>query len=126
MDLRIIYTILIGAFSGILGGAFGLGGTFIMIPFIILLGIVPDYKTAVGTVLFTLLLPISFLAVLEYVKRDQVDYKISFILCISYFIAAYFGAIINKTYDVSILQYGCAFTFLFVTIYYFYVAYVSS
>jgi uncharacterized protein len=125
MELRLIYSALVGALSGILGGAFGLGGSFIMLPGVILLNIVPDYKTAVGTILFSLLPPVSLLAVFEFGKRKQVDYTVGTILFISYFIAAYFGSIINKNVDNKKLQYGCAFSFLLVTIYFFYTAYTS-
>jgi uncharacterized membrane protein YfcA len=123
MELRIIYTILIGIISGILGGAFGLGGSFVMLPGVILLNVVPDYATAVGTILFSLLPPVSLLAVFDYGKRGKIDYLIGTLLFIFYFIAAYIGAIINKKYDQKTLEYGCAFTFLLITIYFFYHAY---
>ena len=44
MDLmQIILTIILGGISGILGGALGLGGSFIMLPGVILLNIIPNY-----------------------------------------------------------------------------------
>jgi uncharacterized membrane protein YfcA len=123
MNLRLVYSIIVGTISGILGGAFGLGGSFIMLPGIILLNIVPNYNTAVGTILFSLLPPVSLLAVIEYAKRKEVDYVVGTILFITYFLAAYIGAYINKIYDTKTLEYGCAFTFLIITIYFFYRAY---
>jgi uncharacterized protein len=125
MELRLLYSALIGALSGILGGAFGLGGSFVMLPGVILLKVVPDYKTAVGTILFSLLPPISLLAVIEYGKRKQVDYTVGTILFITYFIAAYYGSIINKNVDNKKLQYGCAVSFLIIAMYFFYEAYTS-
>lgn len=126
MDLRLINTVLVGAFAGILGGAFGLGGSFMIIPGILLLKIVPDYKTAIGTGLFTVLLPITLLAVIEYGKLNKIDYKISFILFVSYIIAAYFGSIINKMVAIKTLKYGSATTFLLISIFYFYLAHTSG
>ena len=123
MNLRILYTIIVGTLSGILGGAFGLGGSFVMLPGVILMNIVPNYNTAVGTILFSLLPPVSLLAVIEYAKRKEVDYIIGTILFVTYFLAAYLGAYINKIYDTKTLEYGCAFTFLLITIYFFYRAY---
>jgi uncharacterized membrane protein YfcA len=123
MNLRLINTVIVGVISGILGGAFGLGGSFIMLPGIILLNIVPDYNTAVGTILFSLLPPVSLLAVIEYAKRNEVDYLVGMLLFVTYFLAAYIGAYVNKIYDEKTLQYGCAFTFLLITIYFFYRAY---
>jgi len=122
-SLQIIYTIIVGIVSGILGGAFGLGGSFVMLPGIILLNVVPDYATAVGTILFSLLPPVSLLAVFDYGKRGKIDYLVGTILFIFYFLAAYVGALINAKYDQKTLEYGCAFTFLLITIYFFYHAY---
>ena len=123
MDINIIYSILIGTLSGILGGAFGLGGSFVMLPGLILLNVSKNFNTAVGTILFSLLPPVSLLAVIEYYKRDQVDMKIGTILFITYFIAAYFGAKINKMYSQKTLEYACATVFLMITIFFYYHAY---
>jgi uncharacterized membrane protein YfcA len=123
MEINIIYTILIGALSGILGGAFGLGGSFVMLPGLILLNVVKDFNTAVGTILFSLLPPVSLLAVVEYYKRGQVDIKIGTILFVTYFLAAYLGAKINKMYDQKTLEYACATVFLMITVYFYYHAY---
>jgi uncharacterized membrane protein YfcA len=123
MDINIIYSILIGTLSGILGGAFGLGGSFIMLPGLILLNVTKDFNTAVGTILFSLLPPVSLFAVIEYYKRGQVDMKIGTILFITYFLAVYVGAKINKMYDQKTLEYACASVFLLITIYFYYHAY---
>lgn len=123
MELNILYSILIGTLSGLLGGAFGLGGSFVMLPGLILLNVTKDFNTAVGTILFSLLPPVSLLAVIEYYKRDQVDVKIGTILFITYFLAAYFGSLINKMYDQKTLEYACASVFLMITIYFYYHAY---
>jgi len=126
MNFKILYAILVGTLSGILGGAFGLGGDFIMLPLLIFLKIVPDYSTAVGTVLYTLLFPISLLAVIQYNNKHQVDYVIGSILVIAYFLSAYFGARIHGLYDEKTLKYSCATCFLIITIYFYYDAYTSK
>ena len=123
MDLNILYSILIGTLSGILGGAFGLGGSFVMLPGLIMLNVSKNFNTAVGTILFSLLPPVSLLAVVEYYKRGQVDVKIGTILFVTYFLAAYFGSQINKMYDQKTLEYACATVFLIITVYFYYHAY---
>jgi len=123
MDINIMYSILIGTLSGILGGAFGLGGSFIMLPGLILLNVTKDFNTAVGTILFSLLPPVSLLAVIDYYKRDQVDITIGTILFVTYFLAAYIGAQINKMYNQKTLEYACATVFLLITLYFYYHAY---
>ena len=119
MMYRFILTILVGLVSGIIGGAFGLGGLF-MLPGVLLFGIVPDYKTAVGTVILSMVPPISLLAAIEYYKRKQIDIHISMFLCISFFIGAYIGSIINGNYNVKKLEYAMSFLFLLISIYFFY------
>lgn len=123
MNINIIYSILIGTLSGILGGAFGLGGSFVMLPGLILLNVTKDFNTAVGTILFSLLPPVSLLAVMDYYKRGNVDITIGSILFVTYFLAAYIGAKINKMYDQKSLEYACATVFLMITIYFYYHAY---
>ena len=123
---RIILKVLLGLLSGVFGGAFGLGGTFIMLPGLLLLGIISDYKTAVGTALLSLLPPISILAVIEYYKRKKVDTYISIILCVTYVFGAYFGAFINDMYSIKFLEYFTAFSFLILSVVFFYMAYKQN
>ena len=120
MNLRYVYSIIIGIFSGLLGGAFGLGGSFVMLPGVILLNVIPDFKTAVGTILFTLLPPISLLSVIEFGKKNQLDYTVGTILIVTYFFSSYYGAVINSYYDNKTLQFYCAISFLLISFYFFY------
>jgi len=115
---RIILTIILGSLSGILGGAFGLGGSFIMLPGLILLGITPDFQTAVGTTLLSLLPPVSLLAVIQYYKRKQVDIPVGIILFITYFIFAYYGTFINEMYSEKTLKFCTGIVFLFISIFF--------
>lgn len=123
---RTLLTTLLGLTSGIIGGAFGLGGSFIMMPGVILLGIIPDYKTAVGTILFSLLPPVSILAVIEYYKRKQIDTKVGMILFVTYMIAAYFGSFINKAYSNKVLEFWSGIVFLIIALLFFWEAYTTK
>ena len=107
--VRLFLTIVIGSVAGIIGGALGINGSFIMLPAILLLNIVPDYKMAVGTILLSILPPLSLLAVIDYYKRKKIDIVIAGLLCISYFIAAKYGAVFNKQYSSKFLKYCTAF-----------------
>jgi uncharacterized membrane protein YfcA len=120
---RTILTVFLGLLSGGIGGAFGVGGSFIMLPGLFLLGIIPDYKTAVGTVLLSLLPPISLFAVMEYYKKKKVDTYISIVLCVTYVFGAYFGSLINQEYSVQFLQYCTALIFFMLSTLFFYMAY---
>ena len=120
--LRILLAILVGLLSGIIGGALGVGGASFMLPSILILGIVKDYKTAVGTILLSMLPPSTLLAVINYYNRDKIDVKIAAILFITSFLAAYLGAHINKKLNESTLQYIASFIFFLLSAYYFYIA----
>ena len=81
-------TICLGLVAGLFGGSLGQSGAALMLPGLLLLGIVADYKTAAGTVLLTILPPLSLGAVFVYYKRNQVAVTTALILMVSYFIAA--------------------------------------
>ena len=84
-------TIYLGIIAGILGGALGQSGAEVLLPGLLILGIVPNFKVAAGTVLLTILPPLSLLAIYEYYKRKQLAIPTALILMVSYFFAAYFG-----------------------------------
>lgn len=99
-----LLTVLLGLVAGLFGGALGQSGAETMLPGLLILGIVTDFKTAAGTVLLTILPPLSLLAIIEYYKRGQVRVVTSMILMTAYFFAAYFGAYITKSITNSHLQ----------------------
>lgn len=126
IDIKILYTILIGVIAGLSGGALGQSGAEIMLPGLLILNLVPDFKTAAGTVLLAIIPPISLLAVLEYYKRGQVDVTISVILFITYFCVAYFGAYATKSMSSKTLEYITGFYFLIISIFFFWNAYTGT
>jgi uncharacterized membrane protein YfcA len=127
MDItRILLTILVGAIAGISGGALGQSGAEFMLPALLVLGIVPDFKTAAGSVLLAIIPPISLMAVLEYYKRGQVDVQIGVILFITYFFMAFIGAYITRTISNKTLEYITACYFLVISIFFFWNAYTGT
>lgn len=126
MNINIIYSILIGTLGGIIGGAFGLGPSVIILPGLILLNVSKNFNTAVGTVLFVLSIPTTLLAAIEYYKRGEVDVTVGIILFITYFLAAYLGEKINMMYEQKTLEYTCATVLLCITIFFYYHAYTLN
>jgi uncharacterized membrane protein YfcA len=122
MLIKIILTLLIGSIAGVVGGAFGQVGTFIILPALIILKIIPDYKMAVGT----MLPPISAFAVVDYYKRKKIDFLVAALLCVSYAIAAKYGAVINNRTSSKTLKAWTAGTFFLVGIYFAWAAYTDS
>jgi len=124
MFTRILLTVFAGAISGIIGGALG-QGTMFFLPAILILKIVPDYKMAVGTILLAMLPPISLFAVLDYYKRKQIDFLVAALLCVSYMIAAKYGAAINAEFSRKTLKWMTAFVFFTVALYFTWAAYTE-
>ena len=120
-----ILTVILGIIAGLLGGALGQSGAEVMLPGLLILGIVPDFKTAAGTVLLTILPPLSLLAIFEYYKRGQLDVKVAIILMISYFFAAYIGAYITKDVSDASLEYVVAFYFFIIGIFFLWNSYTG-
>lgn len=124
--LRFLLTVVVGASSGIMGGALGVNGSFIMLPAVLFLHIIQDYKMAVGTILLSVLPPLSLLAVIDYYKRKKVDVAVGLLLSISYFIAAKYGAKLNKDYSSKTLKYCTTAIFFICGLYFLWSAYVEK
>lgn len=126
MFLRIVLTIILGLCAGTVGGALGLGPSIIFLPGLIVLNIIADYKTAVGTTLLAILPPVSILAVMDYYKRGKIDFLIAAILCLAYVISAKFGAHINKNTSSKVLKYATFVIFLLISLFFLYEGYTDK
>jgi uncharacterized membrane protein YfcA len=92
MDTQsILIIILIGVAAGILGGLVGVGGGIIIVPALVyFIGF--SQKTAQGTSLGLIMLPVGILGVLQYYKQGHVDFKVVGILAIGFLIGSFFGS----------------------------------
>jgi len=113
-----ILTAILGVVSGLLGGAIGQSGSEIMLPGLLVLGIVSNFKTAAGTVLLTVLAPLSLLAISEYYRRGEINFTAGIILIVTNFFAAYVGAYSTESMSDSLLQYIAAFYFLSIGVFF--------
>lgn len=126
LTTEIISTILLGSIAGLSGGALGQSGAEVMLPGLLILNLVPNFKIAAGTVLLAIIPPISLLAVFEYYKRGQVNVWISFILFVTYFFTAFLGAYLTKSISIKMLETITAFYFLLISIFFFWNAYTGT
>jgi uncharacterized membrane protein YfcA len=92
MDTQtILIIILIGVAAGILGGLVGVGGGIIIVPALVyFIGF--SQKTAQGTSLGLIMLPVGILGVMQYYKQGHVDFKVVGILAIGFLIGSFFGS----------------------------------
>jgi hypothetical protein len=80
----------LGVLIGTVSGMVGLGGAIFLIP-ILVYGYGLDQKTAQGTSVATLLLPIGALAFWKYYSAGHVDIRLAALLAIGFFVGGYFG-----------------------------------
>ena len=81
----------IGILAGVLSGFVGVGGGIIIVPALIyVLGM--TQLQAQGTSLFILLLPVGVLAVYNYYKSDQINWKFGIVVSLAFVLGGYFGS----------------------------------
>ena len=88
---QLIALIVIGLFSGVLSGIFGVGGGILVIPALVfILGL--NQHQAQGTTLAMMIPPIGLLAAWNYWKEGYINWKFALVLAVTLFIGAYFGS----------------------------------
>jgi hypothetical protein len=88
--MNVLISVAIGGMIGIISGMIGLGGAIFLIP-ILVYGYGMDQKSAQGTSLATLLLPIGALAFWKYYCAGHVNLKLAASLALGFFVGGYFG-----------------------------------
>jgi len=104
MDTQtLLILIVIGVVAGILSGFVGVGGGIIIVPALIYVLGMPQMQ-AQGTSLFILLLPVGILAVRNYYKSDQINWKFGIIVSLAFVLGGYFGSRVALKISPSIVQ----------------------
>ncbi|MFV0590427.1 MAG: sulfite exporter TauE/SafE family protein [Draconibacterium sp.] len=88
---QIVILIIIGLFSGVLSGVFGIGGAIIVIPALVFIIGLSQHE-AQGTSLAFMLPPVGILATWNYWKAGYVNWKIALILSLTFVVGAYLGS----------------------------------
>lgn len=87
----VIIVIIIGLAAGMLGGMVGIGGGLVIVPALMYFLAFSQHQ-AQGTSLGLLVLPVAFLAVINYYKSGYVDFRIVGLLAIGFVVGSYFGS----------------------------------
>ena len=95
--------VLIGLAAGVLSGLFGIGGGLLMVPAMVLLAEYPQ-KTALGTSLGALLLPVGMLGAYTYWQHGNLVIRTSLLLGVGLFFGAYVGARLAQALPGATLQ----------------------
>ena len=87
----LLILIAIGVVAGILSGFVGVGGGIIIVPALVYVLGMSQFE-AQGTSLFVLLLPVGILAVHNYYKSDQINWKFGVIISLAFVLGGFFGS----------------------------------
>lgn len=92
MDVQTILIIItVGIAAGILSGLVGVGGGLVIVPSLVyFIGF--SQKTAQGTSLGLIMLPVGILGVLQYYKQGHVDFRVVGILAMGFILGSFFGS----------------------------------
>ena len=99
----IISLIIIGFFSGMLSGLFGVGGGIIIVPCLVFF-LAFNQKMAQGTSLALLTIPVVILGMLQYYKEGYVDFRVVVFLAIGFIVGAFFGGKIAISISEELLR----------------------
>lgn len=77
--------------AGMVGAGVGNSGGTLMVAGLLASGVLRDVKTAVGTVLFSILPPVSLGAIIDYWKAGKVKWRMGIVLMIANIIGATIG-----------------------------------
>ncbi len=83
--------LLIGLGAGLLSGMFGIGGGIVIVPALVFFAQMAQ-KTATGTSLAALLLPVGALGAWQYYKAGSLDARAAFLLAPGLLVGALIGA----------------------------------
>ncbi len=99
----ILVLLAIGLAAGVLSGLFGIGGGVLIVPALVYFAGLP-FKTATGTSLGALLLPVGLLGAMTYWKAGNLDARAALLVALGLFVGAYFGARIAQDTPPATLQ----------------------
>lgn len=103
MTLATIFILIgVGLVSGMLSGLIGIGGGIIIVPMLLVLGL--TQQQAQGTSLAVMLPPIAFLAVYNYHRAGQIEWKYAVIISALFIVGSYFGSKIAINVDQKTLK----------------------
>lgn len=114
MDTQtIIMLLIIGLFTGVLGGLVGVGGGIILVPALVFfLGF--SQLDAQGTSLALIMFPVGILGVIQYYKQGHVDFKIVVLLAIGFVLGSFLGSKISLNINQQIVRkiFACLMIFI--------------
>jgi uncharacterized membrane protein YfcA len=99
----VLTLVLIGLAAGVLAGLFGIGGGVLIVPALVYFGGM-TIKSATGTSLGALLLPVGLLGAMTYWKAGNLEIRAAVLVAVGLFFGAWFGARLAQSMHPALLQ----------------------
>ena len=102
MDTKPIKLIAIGLVTGIVNGLFGSGGGTLVVPALVFLFRIKDYKAHATAI--SIIFPLSIISTFIYFKNNIIRFDIALIITLGGVLGSFIGAKILKKVPTSILR----------------------
>jgi len=105
---------IIGVCAGTIGAITGTSGSSVILPGLLISGVVPDYKTAVGTTLLAILPPISLASFYSYWKAGKYQFDSAVIIMVFYIFASFFVGmwVVKRASEKSLYLFSSCYSML--------------
>ena len=97
--LRILLSFLVGVIGGTTAVFTGIGVS-IMVPLVLFLGLIKDYRTAVGTMFMAVFSPVTSIPAYNFYKSGNLDVVVGIAIALGYFTGSY----MTSTYYIDSVQ----------------------
>lgn len=102
MDKHKIKIIGLGIITGLINGLFGSGGGTIVVPTMVFLLDINDYKAHATAI--AVILPLSIISTIIYTKHNIINFPIAFNIALGAIIGSFFGAKLLNKIPIKILR----------------------
>ncbi len=99
----ILGLLVLGFIAGFMSSMVGIGGGIIIVPALVFL-FAMDQKTAQGTSLMMLALPVAAMGAYTYYKNGNINWQSSILLASTFVIGGYFGGKLANTLDTHVIK----------------------
>ena len=100
---QIVLLLLIGLAAGFMSSMVGIGGGLIIVPALALL-VGMDQKTAQGTSLFMLSLPVAAVGAYAYYRQGHVNWQASLLIAATFLVGGYLGGMLANKLETSTIK----------------------
>lgn len=115
-------TIIIGLISGFMGASLGVSSAPFLLPALLIFSLVNSYKLAIGTVILTIIPPLSILALYNYYNAGFINIQLALLLMGCVTLGGYFGSKFTIKSSPITIAYITSATLFGLALFWFYLA----